>query len=119
MRLILVLILSAVGYHYVSGALTSRPDGTQLPSLSSLATQAGDTASTSSWLDTIRSYLNGAAQNLHSTVSNVTVAIPENTRQTLSDASRKVQDTVHLRGAGCGEPDRDGNLHYCFHDNDH
>jgi hypothetical protein len=122
MRLIICLLIAAGGYHYVSQALSERPgsDATSLPSLSSLtstATDDAESAAQSSWLDTLRSFLNGASTDLRSTFDNARFAITPETGATLTQAARKVQQAVHV-SPSCGQPDSDGNLKYCYHDGD-
>lgn len=122
MRLIICLLIAAGGYHYVSQSLSDRPASgvTSLLSLSSLTSPStdGTDSARSSWLDTLRSFLNGASTDLRSTFNSARYAVTPESSATLTQAAKKVGQAVHL-SPSCGRVDLEGNLHYCFHDDDH
>ncbi|WP_432263153.1 hypothetical protein [Cupriavidus sp. TMH.W2] len=111
MRLILMLLVAAGGYHYVSKSVDERP-AAQPPQ----APAAPSDNSLMSWFDAAISLLNGAKAQASATVDDATMALPRDAHAKLSTVTRSVSDNLPFGGPGCGEPDRFGNLKYCFHD---
>ncbi|WP_425953226.1 hypothetical protein [Ralstonia pseudosolanacearum] len=117
MRLILMLLVAAGGYHFVGKALDDRSAAQPQVQAQNKSAESGN--SVMSWIDAARSLLNGAKSQASATVDEATAALPHDTRSKLSGVSQNVSNNLHIGGSNCGEPDRFGNLKYCFHDDKH
>ncbi|MCB4349926.1 hypothetical protein LA345_39750 (plasmid) [Burkholderia vietnamiensis] len=115
MRLILMLLVAGCGYHFVSNALDDR-NPTTAASESKVSSGGTSVESMLNWVDAAKTFLAGAKSQASSIADEATSALPRETQSRLSHATQTASDKLHLRGAGCGEPDATGNLRYCFND---
>lgn len=122
MRLILMLLIAAGGYHYVSQALSDRPGGSPLPSISQLPSGVSSNLpsdnSGQSWISWLSNMIGSAAHTAREGFDTATATLNPQTQTAVDSVTAKVSRRAHTQGlgSGCGQPDRDGNIKYCFND---
>lgn len=109
MRLILMMLLAAGGYHYVSKSIDD-----QQPAPPANVQNIGTSDSLASMFDAAKALLSSAKTQAGAAVGAATMEMPPEAQAKVSTAARNVSANVNMGSSNCGEPDRYGNLKYCF-----